>query len=390
MWLSGKTLREGINLSRKIIQMIFFTVLFFFLIFSCGKKDNSSQSASEEMVIPGMYETLEGDAYFEFSQTESGDITFKGEAYTQDKENPDNIRFGEVSGPVTFKNGRGEWKDGRGNSLTFSFQDGSVTVTETGNLGGIGVSFAGTYGTSETAFPPNDGERDTIYGKQFIQIRTYGTSVITFNKDGRFLWKKSEPREPEDYVTERKGTFRTETTNRGKIIHTDSESWYYMYDKDILVLYTPEAITGIFSDPENSLTEIEYDFAGAYEVYPSDIQSPYFDTADYFAEGAEGPGTGITLYFSFPEPKEISRIVLFNGVTRDYDEFKQKNRIKTFEIKFDGAKSIQKAVPDSWAPVVITLPQAAGKNPEITVKDVYKGTGDENMLCVSKIFFLGP
>ena len=379
-------------MSRKKPAMILFTALFIFLIFSCTKENNSSQtnSASEDVVIPGMYETPEGDAYFEFTQTESGDIMFEGEAYTQDKENPDNIRFGEVNGSVTFENGRGEWKDGSGNSLTFSFQDHMLEVVETGNLAGFGVSFSGAYESSETASLPDGGEIETIYEKEFTRIGTYGTSVITFNKEGSFLWKEVIPQEPKDHVTERKGTFRIETTERGKMIHTEDESWYYIYDQGILVLYTPDMITGVFSDPHNSLTAIEYEFAGSYEVYPSDIQSPHFDTADYFAEGAEGPGSGITLYFSFPDTAKISKMVLFNGVTRDYTEFKQKNRIKTFEMKLDQKKILQKAVPDSWEPVVITLPPAEGENLEMTVKDIYQGTGNEDMLCISKILFFGP
>ncbi|MFP4385357.1 MAG: NADase-type glycan-binding domain-containing protein [Spirochaetia bacterium] len=337
-----------------------------------------------------MYETPEGDAYFEFSQTESGDIVFRGEAYTQNEENPENIRFGEVSGSVVFKNGRGEWKDGSGNSLTFSFQNRTLEVVETGNLGGLGVSFTETYEQSETVSPPDSEETHIIFGKEFTRIGTYGTTVITFNRDGSFLWKEVQPQEPEDHITERKGTFRIEKTERGKMIHTDDESWYYIYDQGILVLYTPDMITGVFSDPDNSLTAIEYDFSGAYEVYPSDIQSPYFDTADYFAEGAEGSGSGVTLYFGFPDTVKISKMVLFNGVTRNYTEFKQKNRIKTFEMKLDQEKIFQKAVPDSWEPAVISLPSAKGENLEMTVKEVYQGTGDENMLCVSKILFFGP
>jgi hypothetical protein len=361
--------------------------------------------------LSGTYNTTNKDATFIIEIDENGQMRFQGEAYWSDPQNSNNIHFGEVEGSTQIdKDGTAHWENEYGNELDFSFSEDTLEVKETGQLGGLNVTFSGSYTRSEE---PGAGEIEykkaslpaDMIDITFNDVRwKYSREDILFLEDGTFHWNE---REGSDHLIERIGSFSVETSEAGNrltlryetVINGESrgnneEEYFFAYDAEFLVLYTTGAVEAIFKSGTHNLKVKDYTFFADYEMYPTDLLSPYFE--NYFAEGGEGPGTGLSLHFLFYDlnadtqiTTSVTGMVLFNGVTSDYDAYRQYNRIRSAELYLNGEVRKQLEIADTPVPRIILFPQKRASEAVLTVDDVYEGFGEENRLCVSKAYFFG-
>jgi hypothetical protein len=377
---------------------------------SASKVEKKPEVGSFEY-LSGTYHAEENDASFTIYIGENGRMRFAGESYWTDPENPNNIHFGEVEGSARVDaEGTAHWEDEYGNELDFSFSEDTLEVKETGQLSGLNVSFAGSYTKSKEPVIGEIEYRKASLPADMVDITfhdvrwKYSREDIMFLDDGTFHWNE---REGSDHLIERIGSYAVETSEAGNkltlryetVINGESrgdseEEYFFAYDSGFLVLYTTGAVEAIFKSGTHNLKVKDYEFFADYEMYPTDLLSPYFE--NYFAEGGEGPGTGLSLHFLFYDlnadiqiTTSVTGMILFNGVTSDYAAYRQYNRIRSAELSLNGEVYERMGVADTPVPIIILFPQTTATEAVLTVAEVYEGFGEENRLCVSKIYFFG-
>lgn len=361
--------------------------------------------------LSGTYHSENHDATFRIEIDEKGIMKFSGEAYWTDHQNPNNIHMGEVEGTARIdEDGNARWKDEYGNELVFSFSEEVMQVKETGQLGGLNVTFSGSYSRSEEPVVEDIKYREASLPVEIIDVKftdvrwKYRREDITFSNDGNFHWNE---REGSDHLIERIGTYTVETSEIGNRLYlryetvingerqeSDEAEYFLAYDSGLLVLYTTGAVEAIFKSDAHDLEVKDYKFFADYEMYATDLLSPYFE--NYFAEGGEGPGTGLSLHFLFYDlnadtqiTTSVSGMILFNGITSDYASYLEHNRVRSAELVLGGELHQQVEFLDTPIPRIVLFPQKTVNEAVLTVGEVYKGLSKDNRLCVSKVYFFG-
>jgi hypothetical protein len=361
------------------------------VIVGCGDEPRSAPVETEE--AKGTTDAGEGATPASGAQETAGAVDGSGSQAAE--ESPGTAELQRFSGTYTAEN--------RDASL-------DIHADETGRHGGQDVSFSGSHLELEEPVAADvEYEKSSLPADMidvtFSDVRwKYRREDIVFSGDGTFHWNE---REGSDHLIERIGSYVVESSAAGNrlslhydmVINGESqgdqeEVLLFAYDSEILVLYTTGAVEAIFKSGAHNLEVKDYEFFANYELYPTDLLSPYFE--NYFAEGGEGPGTGLDLNYHFSDlnagtqiSTPVTGMILFNGITKDYSAYIRHNRIESVEMILDSVVHHQAEFPDTPIPQIVRFPQKTAEAAVLTVEEVYRGSGEENILALSKVYFFG-